>query len=55
MWVGWGTPYRVPTDPTCAEKFIYELLILTVCFDIVEICKALLQKFQECLFVKMRT
>ena len=21
MWVGWGTPYRVPTDPTCAEIF----------------------------------
>ena len=21
MWVGWGTPYRVPTNPTCAEMF----------------------------------
>ena len=21
MWVGWGTPYRVPTNPTCAKKF----------------------------------
>jgi len=24
MWVGWGTPYRVPTDPTCAEMFEFD-------------------------------
>jgi hypothetical protein len=30
MWVGWGTPYRVPTDPTCAEMFDVGILIETL-------------------------
>ena len=44
MWVGWGTPYRVPTDPTCAEMLICLPSVLIVSFGIADLYKSWLTK-----------